>query len=96
VLIILEFINVTVRVESNVKKQGEQILNELGLNMTSAFNIFLRTVVRERKIPLELSLAEVDPVFNEANLTRLALSKKQIAEGNIIYKTADELGLDDE
>ena len=95
-LIILEFINVTVRVESNVKKQGEQILNELGLNMTSAFNIFLRTVVRERKIPFELSLAEVDPFFNESNLTRLALSKKQITEGNIIYKTAEELELDDE
>ena len=44
----------------------------------------------------ELTLIETDPFYSEANMTRLAMSKKQITEGNIIYKTALELGLDDE
>ena len=92
----MEFINVTVRIDANVKKQSEQVLNEIGMNISTAFNIFMRKVARERRIPFELNLAEVDPFFNEANLTRLALSKKQITEGNIIYKTAEELELDDE
>jgi hypothetical protein len=52
--------------------------------------------VTEKRIPFELNLAEFDPFFGESNLARLDQSKKQIAEGNIIYKTADELGLDDE
>jgi len=96
VLIILKFINVTVRVDENVKKQNEQILNELGMNISTAVNIFMRAVARQRRIPFEITLAESDPFFSESNLTRLAQSKKQITEGNIIYKTSQELELDDE
>lgn len=44
------------------------------------------------KAQLELS----DPFFSETNLARLEKSKRQIAEGNIIYKTDRELGLDDD
>lgn len=95
-LIILKFINVTVRVDENVKKQNEQILNELGMNISTAVNIFMRAVARQRRIPFEITLAESDPFFSESNLTRLAQSKKQITEGNIIYKTSQELELDDE
>ena len=92
----MKFINVTVRVDENIKKQSEQILNELGMNISTAFNIFMRTVARERRIPFEITLAEPDPFFSKSNLARLAQSQKQISEGNIIYKTAEELGLDDE
>ena len=92
----MKFINVTVRVDENVKKQNEQILNELGMNISTAVNIFMRAVARQRRIPFEITLAESDPFFSESNLTRLAQSKKQITEGNIIYKTSQELELDDE
>ena len=92
----MKFINVTVRVDENVKKQSEQILNELGMNISTAFNIFMRTVARERRIPFEITLAETDPFFSESNLSRIAQSKKQITDGKIIYKTAQELELDDE
>ena len=38
------------------KEQAEQIFNELGLNMTTAINLFLRTAIREHGIPFELKL----------------------------------------
>ena len=92
----MKVINVTVRVDENVKKQSEQVLHELGLNVSTAVNIFMRTIARERRIPFEITLADSDPFYSESNLTRIAQSKKQITEGNIIYKTTQELELDDE
>lgn len=47
--------NVSVRVDANLKKQSEQMFAEMGLNMTTAINIFLRQVVRKGKIPFEIT-----------------------------------------
>ena len=44
-------VNVTLRVDENLKKQAESLFSELGLNLTTAFNIFLRQSVREQRIP---------------------------------------------
>lgn len=48
--------NINIRMDENLKKQFELFCNELGLTMTIAFNIFAKTVVRQQKIPFELSL----------------------------------------
>ena len=46
--------NLNIRTDKAIKEQAEQIFNELGLNMTTAINMFLRTTIRERGIPFEL------------------------------------------
>lgn len=48
--------NLNIRTEKAIKEQAEQIFNELGLNMTTAINLFLRTAIREHGIPFELKL----------------------------------------
>ena len=48
-------VNVTLRVDEDLKKQAEALFSELGLNLTTAFNIFLRQSVREQQIPFRLS-----------------------------------------
>ena len=48
--------NLNIRTDKAIKDQAEEIFNELGLNMTTAINIFLRTVIREHGIPFELKL----------------------------------------
>ena len=48
--------NLNIRTDKNIKDQAEEIFNQLGLNMTTAINIFLRTAVRENGIPFELKL----------------------------------------
>ena len=48
--------NINIRMDENLKKQFELFCNELGLTMTTAFNIFAKAVVRQQKIPFELSL----------------------------------------
>ena len=45
--------NLNIRTDKEIKNQAEKIFNEFGLNMTTAINMFLRTVVREYGIPFE-------------------------------------------
>ncbi len=48
--------NLNIRIDKTIKDQAEDIFNELGLNMTTAVNIFLRTAIREHGIPFDLKL----------------------------------------
>lgn len=48
--------NLNIRTDKAIKDKAEEIFNELGLNMTTAVNMFLRTAIREHGIPFELKL----------------------------------------
>jgi len=79
--------NVNIRMDDTVKRQFDVVCNELGLNMSTAFNIFAKAVVRQNKIPFELSL---DPFYNEFNQKRLrdAIANR---DNNTVTKTMAEL-----
>ena len=46
--------NINVRVDSALKQEAEALFNDLGLNMSSAINMFLRSAVNYDGIPFEL------------------------------------------
>jgi DNA-damage-inducible protein J len=48
-------VNVTLRVDEDLKKQADALFSELGMNLTTAFNVFLRQSVREQGIPFQIS-----------------------------------------
>ena len=48
--------NISIRMDSDLKAQAEALFSELGMNLTTAFNIFVRQSLREGKIPFEISL----------------------------------------
>ena len=48
--------NLNIRTDKGLKEHAELIFNELGLTMTAAVNMFLKTAVRERGIPFSLKL----------------------------------------
>ena len=48
--------NLNIRTDKEIKERAEEIFSELGLNMTTAINMFLRTAIRENGIPFELKL----------------------------------------
>ena len=48
-------VNVTLRVDEDLKRQADTLFAELGLSMTTAFNIFLRQSVREQQIPFRVT-----------------------------------------
>jgi len=49
---------ITVRVDDNIKKDAEIILDDIGINVTTLFNACLRALVREQKVPFELVSSE--------------------------------------
>jgi DNA-damage-inducible protein J len=51
-----ETTNVTVRMDKELKEQVESLFSELGMNLTTALNIFMRQTVRQGKIPFEISV----------------------------------------
>jgi DNA-damage-inducible protein J len=51
-----ETTNVTVRMDKNLKAQAEYLFSELGMNLTTALNVFMRQSVRQGKIPFDISL----------------------------------------
>lgn len=48
--------NINIRMDENLKKDFDKMCSELGMNMTTAFNIFAKTVVRQHGIPLPVAL----------------------------------------
>lgn len=48
--------NVSFRIDSDLKSDADSLFSQLGMNMTTAFNIFLRQSVREGRIPFDISI----------------------------------------
>ncbi len=57
----------SVRMDEQLKKQMDEICNEFGMTTSTAFNIFARAVVRERRIPFEIKAKE-EPFSKERAL----------------------------
>lgn len=80
--------NINIRMDETLKQQFDHICNELGLNMSVAVNIFAKTMVRQQKIPFEVSLdvpnpetlAAIDDVNNGRNLSRTFHSVEELME----------------
>jgi len=80
--------SVNIRMDENLKKQFDHLCNELGLNMSTAFNIFAKTMVRQQRIPFEIALnvpnaetlAAIDDVGHERNLSKTFHSVSELME----------------
>ena len=79
---------VNFRIDEITKKQMEQVCSELGLTMSTALNIFVKKVIREKRIPFEVS---IDPFYSESNMKAIKESIKQLEEGRVVAKTIEEL-----
>ena len=64
--------NISIRMDSDLKAQADRLFGELGMNLTTAFNIFVRQSLREGRIPFEVSLNQP----NSENDCRHAGSRK--------------------
>ena len=59
---------VNIRMDEELKKNMEQTCQELGMNMTTAFTIFVKKMTREKRIPFDVSVA---PFCSESNMAYL-------------------------
>ena len=83
--------NISIRMDADLKAQADALFGELGMNLTTAFNIFVRQALREGRIPFEISL-------NQPNRETLAalMEAERIAKDSSVkgYTDMDELFAD--
>jgi DNA-damage-inducible protein J len=89
-----ETINLSIRMDRALKEQAENLFSELGMNMTTALNIFVRQSVRQGKIPFEISLsspnAETLAAFKEIERMRAGIIPKHTSS---VEDFAKEMGV---
>ena len=74
-----ETINVTIRLDREIKENAEKLFDDFGMNLSTAFNVFVRQALRQGKIPFEI----YDPFYSEKNQTRLARSIANAEAGRV-------------
>ena len=70
--------SITIRIDPNVKKQAETILNNMGMDMTTAINIYLHQVINDSAIPFqphidipnEVTLQAMENIENNRNMSK--------------------------
>ncbi len=96
--------SVNLRIDKDLKAQAEALFSSLGMNMTTAINVFLRQSVRDQAIPFHVT-AEKDydhirPYMSKADsyssydsyvAENLQAADLRVAEGKVKYYTADEI-----
>ena len=82
--------SMNIRMDAEVKKKAETLFSEIGMNMTTAINIFLKQSIRENGIPFELKInvpkLETIEAINEG--------EKIIEEGKARFNNVDEMFAD--
>lgn len=63
----------SVRMDDRLKEQFENLCNDFGMNMSTAINVFARAVVRQRKIPFEITAPDPDMTREKAMQAFMAI-----------------------
>ena len=69
--------NINIRMDEELKRQFDAFCSEVGMSMTTAICVFAKTVVRQHRIPFEIS-TDSDPFYSAANMERLRKSAAQM------------------
>ena len=86
--------NINIRIDENLKKDFDTLCDDLGLTMTAAFNIFAKTMVRQQRIPFEISM----DVPNAETLAAIEdVKKRRNLRGpfNSVQELMEDLNADD-
>lgn len=81
---------ISIRVDQNLKTNFDSLCEIFGLSTTAAFNIFMKAVVRERRIPFEIKADRREDVREKA-LEAFEYMRNSIAQSNMQEMTLDEI-----
>lgn len=86
---IMANISINIRMDADLKRQFEVFCSDMGMTMTTAFNIFARKAVREYRIPFEIS----GDVPNAETVEAIQEVKRMKANPNLgkIYSDVDQM-----
>ncbi|HBN56723.1 MAG TPA: type II toxin-antitoxin system antitoxin, RelB/DinJ family [Lachnospiraceae bacterium] len=80
----------SVRMDEILKKQFDELCQEFGMNASTAINVFARAVVRQRRIPFEISSPEKD-ITREGAMQAFKALRAQARENGVADMNLDEI-----
>ena len=83
----------TARVDENDKTSFDTFCSNVGLNTSTAINLFVKAVLRENRIPFEITQSP-DPFFSESNIAYVKKSVPELKAGK--GKSHELIEVDDE
>lgn len=79
----------SVRMDESLKRQFDALCSDFGMNATTAFNVFARAVVRERRIPFEIQAS--DDITRQDGMQAFMALRTQAKENGVQDLTLDEI-----
>jgi len=76
--------------DDDIKRGFDDFCNEVGINTSVAVNMFVRAVLREKRIPFEIASSQ-DPFYSSKNQHRLKEAMDQLEAGKGIERDIIEV-----
>ena len=83
----MESLTLNVRVDANDKKSFEQFCNSVGMNVSTAVNLFIKAVLREQKLPFEIRSESFDGMIYQ----KLKEAEHEMANSNMKRYSKEEI-----
>ena len=80
----------SVRMDEVLKKQFDGLCQEFGMNASTAINVFARAVVRQRRIPFEISSPESE-ITREGAMQAFTALRAQAKNNGVADMTLDDI-----
>jgi len=81
---------ISIRLDDDMKRELDQMCEEMGMNLTTFFTIYAKRALRDRKIPFEVT-APADPFVTERNQAQIRKAYQQVLDGQTVSKSFAEL-----
>lgn len=81
---------ISIRVDNTLKRNFDSLCQAFGLSATAAFNIFMKAVVRERRIPFEIRAENEDETRQKA-LNAFEAMRQSLADSDMSQMSLDEI-----
>ncbi|MDE6543047.1 MAG: type II toxin-antitoxin system RelB/DinJ family antitoxin [Muribaculaceae bacterium] len=81
---------ISIRVDQSLKKSFDLLCEAFGLSATAAFSIFMKAVVRERRIPFEIRADNVEPSRQKA-LDAYEAMRQTLEESGMAEMTLEDI-----
>ena len=87
-------VNVTIRVEEETKRQFDDFCDNVGMNITTAFNMFIKAVLRTRELPFTVTDISMNEQETKLILAR-AKESMQAMQGEAVINGTSEMTMDE-
>ncbi|MBO5803661.1 MAG: type II toxin-antitoxin system RelB/DinJ family antitoxin [Bacteroidales bacterium] len=71
----------TIRMDADLKAEFDKLCDEFGMSANTAFNIYVKTVIRQRRIPFTIEADPIDEVMERGRKAFYEMRKMAVENG---------------